>query len=194
MMRKDKVPGILIVTIVLIGIIDTSCTKDTVDKNNCALSGNVIGYEANKCGCCPGWLVALGNDTLKFEIVPDNNALWDMVNFFGYPVPIKFNYTDDTGACSDVYKIMTCIDISMDTDCSKSGEIIEYDWTECLCCPGWIIKTGEDTIKVLKLPNESQVRAIAETSGFPIAIDLDYFNDTGYCADSYKKITCIRLK
>lgn len=191
---KEKLPGLLIATIVLLGMINTSCSKDIVDKNPCSLNGNVIGYEANKCGCCPGWIVTLGADTLKFETVPDNDFLRDMANFYGYPLPINFNYRDDTGNCSAAYKIMTCIEISMDTDCSKSGEIIDYNWTECLCCPGWLIRTGEDTIKVFSLPIESKVKEMAETSGFPIAIDLDYEEVEGFCEEVYKKITCIALK
>jgi hypothetical protein len=79
----------------------------------------------------------------------------------------------------------------MNSNCSKTGEIIGYNSTECLCCPGWIIKTGQDTIKVFNLPIESQVRNIVEGSGFPISVKLDYENISGTCEDFYKKITCI---
>ena len=73
---------------------------------------------------------------------------------------------------------------SMDNEeCSITGQIVDYDGIECLCCPGWIIKTGNDTIKVLNLPIETQIRNIVETSGFPVVVKLDYKNSTGTCAE-----------
>ena len=78
-------------------------------------------------------------------------------------------------------------------ECSITGQIVDYDGTECLCCPGWIIKTGNDTIKVLNLPIETQIRNIVETSGFPVAVKLDYKNSTGTCAEYYKEVTCIAI-
>jgi len=60
-----------------------------------------------------------------------------------------------------------------------------------MCCPGWIIKVGQDTIKVLNLPIESQVRSIVESKGFPILVKLDYENIIGTCEDFYKKTTCM---
>lgn len=75
-------------------------------------------------------------------------------------------------------------------ECSKTGEIIDYDGSECLCCPGWIVKTGQDTIKVLNLPGETQIRNIVETSGFPIKVKLNYENILGTCEGQYKKVTC----
>ena len=152
-----------------------SCSKDKDDKQNCSISGNVIGYNPDKCGCCPGWLIKFGNDTLKFLTVPNDDLLSDLVDFYGYPIPIKFNYKDDNSSCSDYYKIMTCIEFDLRLNCSKDGEIIDYNGTECGCCPGWIIKVGQDTIKVLNLPLENQVRVMFETKGFPISI---FFGNT----------------
>ncbi len=77
--------------------------------------------------------------------------------------------------------------------CSRTGQIIDYNSTECLCCPGWIIITGQDTIKVSNLPIESQIWDIIKTSGFPIPVKLDYENSSGICADFYKKVTCIEI-
>ncbi|NLN94873.1 MAG: hypothetical protein GX128_01710 [Bacteroidales bacterium] len=178
----------------IIGIlIIHSCAKDNDDKMKCSISGSVIGYNPDKCGCCPGWLITNGDDTLKFLTVPDNELLWDLVNFYGYPIAIQFNYKDDNSSCADYYKTMTCVEFDLDLNCSKTGEIIDYNGTECMCCPGWIIKTGKDTIKVLNLPIKSQVRNIVETSGFPIPVKLDYENISGTCKDFYKKVTCIKI-
>lgn len=184
---------ILVLSIITFGLASQSCTKDSDEKAACTIPGNVIGANYENCDCCPGWLISDGDDTLKFENVPDNELLQDLVNFFGYPIPITFNYKDDIGQCADSYKIMTCIVFSINTDCPKSGEIIGYNGTECACCPGWIIKTGNDTIKVMNFPIESQIIEIANEEGFPIPIKFDYENITGPCEDFYKKITCAAL-
>jgi hypothetical protein len=185
---KSTLINILLISVFLI----SSCSK-TKDDYNCRISGNVIGYNPDKCGCCPGWLITNDSDTLKFLTVPENEQLWDLVNFYGFPIPISYDYKNDIGSCADHYKIMTCIDLKMELNCSKTGEIIDYNGTECGCCPGWIIKIGNDTIKVLNLPIESQIREIFEDSGFPISIKLDYENITGSCEEFYKKVTCIQV-
>ena len=83
-----------------------------------------------------------------------------------------------------------------DTNCTKAGEIIDYNGTECMCCPGWIIHIGNDTIKVLNLPIsiEDQVRDIMTESGFPISVTFNFKNTTGSCKDFYKEITCMEIK
>lgn len=185
----------ILITCLFAGIlVINSCSKDDDNDKKCTLSGIVIARSLDKCGCCPGWLIKYGNDTLKFQTVPNEDLLCDLVNFYGFPIPIKFNYEDDNSSCSDFYKIMTCVEFDLGLNCSKEGEIIDYNGTECMCCPGWIIKVGQDTIKVLNLPIESQIRKIFETNGFPISIKLDYENITGSCEDFYKKITCMTIK
>ncbi len=184
----------LLSSLIVAVMIIQSCSMDNDDKQSCSISGTVIGFNSNKCLCCPGWLIKSGNDTLKFLTVPDNDALSDLVDFYGYPIPIKFNYKDDNSSCADYYKIMTCIEFDLELNCSRDGQIIDYNSTECMCCPGWIIKVGQDTIKVLNLPVESHVRDLAETKGFPISVKFDYENITGSCADYYKKITCMTIK
>ncbi len=185
---KSNLTIILLVSVLLI----SSCSKSK-DDSVCQISGNVIGYNPDKCGCCPGWLITRDTDTLKFLTVPQNEYLQELVDFYGYPIPIRYEYKNDNSTCSDFYRIMTCIEFDLNLNCSQSGVIIDYNGTECGCCPGWIIKTGNDTIKVLNLPIESQVRDILETSGFPINIKLDYENISGSCEDFYKKVTCIQL-
>ncbi|MBK7095441.1 MAG: hypothetical protein IPH57_10480 [Saprospiraceae bacterium] len=77
--------------------------------------------------------------------------------------------------------------------CSKSGEIIFYEYKECLCCPGWVIKTGEDTIKTELLPNQDIVLDEIEKNGYPVLIEFEYIDTTGICNMQYKKITCLEI-
>ena len=169
-----------------------SCS-DTADNSICSKSGDIVDYVAEKCLCCPGWLVTDGVDTLKFLDIPDQQQLWDLVNFYGLPLSIKYNYAIDNTSCSLSYKVMTCIDYDIDMSCTKSGEIIDYISIECMCCPGWIIKVGCDTIKVPRLPIESNVREIVQNSGFPIHVRIDYEDLDDNCAENYKKLLCIEL-
>ncbi len=83
-----------------------------------------------------------------------------------------------------------------DTGCTKAGEIINYNGNECMCCPGWIIQIGNDTIKALNLPIsiENQVRDITIKSGFPISVTLNFKNTMGSCKDFYKEITCMEIE
>ena len=78
--------------------------------------------------------------------------------------------------------------------CDFSGEILYYDYTECLCCPGWVIKTGNDTIKTEVLPNPALVMKEIENYGFPVAIEFDYKDTIGICSQAYKKVTCLTVK
>ena len=50
---------------------------------------------------------------------------------------------------------------STDNDeCTSAGQIVGYDSRECLCCPGWIIKTGGDSIKVYTSTVEAHISDI----------------------------------
>lgn len=104
-----------------------SCTKDNDKYINCTISGSVINRSLEKCGCCQGWLIKTGNDILKFLSIPYEDLLCDLVNFYGFPIPIKFNFKVNNSYCSDFYKIMTCIDFDLELNCSKEGEIIDYN-------------------------------------------------------------------
>ncbi len=78
-------------------------------------------------------------------------------------------------------------------NCNKTGEIIFYEYKECLCCPGWVIKTGNDTIKTELLPNQDIVMNEIEKNGFPVYISLEYKDTIGICSLKYKKITCLEI-
>jgi hypothetical protein len=77
--------------------------------------------------------------------------------------------------------------------CSKKGELIFYEYKECLCCPGWVIKTGQDTIKTEILPCQDIVLDEIEKNGYPVLIQFDYIDTTGICNKKYKKITCLEI-
>lgn len=78
--------------------------------------------------------------------------------------------------------------------CKFQGQIVGYDGTECMCCPGWIIKANEDSIKILSLPNETELWEIARSKGYPIDIEIEYQSYQGDCDHSYKELLCFELR
>ncbi|MGE5357102.1 MAG: hypothetical protein ACM3PT_12785 [Deltaproteobacteria bacterium] len=89
--------------------------------------------------------------------------------------------------------LSSCCKTEEENTCQKKGQIISYVYIECMCCPGWVISTGNDTIKAEILPDEEKIWKIIETSGYPVNIMFDYNNITGVCSERYKKITCLKI-
>jgi hypothetical protein len=161
-------------------------------EQKCPKTGKVVGYDYTMCACCGGWLVSFEGETFRFYSVPDEEGLVDWINSYGFPITIRFDYQDLVGPCSD-YKVktMTCFELLDHEKCTLEGWIIEHHLEECLCCPGWVIATNSDTIKVATLPNEAYVSQLFE--GSPIPIKFDYKKTEGPCGQYYKEITCIEL-
>ncbi len=79
-------------------LIFCSCRKST---NNATLSeGLVVGFRAEKCLCCPGNLVKIGNDTLQFDQFPSNSP--KIVK--DYPYPVNLEWQADTSFCGQQNK------------------------------------------------------------------------------------------
>lgn len=102
----------LIFIVALLSIFTLSCKEEA--SNECNAEGEVIAYITDKCGCCSGWLVVKGNDTLKFETVPENDYMWHLVNCLGFPQDIKFSYEKTSDDCANVYHKMTCVHFDVD--------------------------------------------------------------------------------
>ncbi len=102
----------LIFIVLILCLFTWSCSDEP--QNKCNMEGEVIAYVYDKCGCCPGWQVVLGNDTLKFETVPENDYLWTLVNCLGFPQNITFSYESTVDECAYAYHKMTCISYEID--------------------------------------------------------------------------------
>jgi hypothetical protein len=71
-----------------------SCRKSA---NNTTISeGEIIGFRAEKCLCCPGTLIKIDNDTLQFEKFPENSPKFVKP----YPYKVNLEWQRDTSACS----------------------------------------------------------------------------------------------
>lgn len=84
---------------------------------------------------------------------------------------------------------------NQDLLCEDSGEVIDYDETECACCPGWIIVVNNtDTIKVFDIVIEEELWEIVNTSGYPVGINLEASRQSGDCLDFYHDVYCIEIQ
>ncbi len=176
---------ILVVTVLSL----VSCSES---DDKCAKTGKVIGYDYTLCACCGGWLVEYADTLFRFYTVPEEDELQDWINKYSFPITIRFDDENLMSPCSDYKaKTMTCIELIGHNECSREGQIIDYRSEECLCCPGWIIATETDTIRVKQLPNDYYVRTLFD--GSPISIQFDFEDTQGPCEQSYKEVTCIEI-
>ncbi len=79
------------------------------------------------------------------------------------------------------------------SQCKYNGQIVGYDGTECLCCPGWLIKVNDDSIKIQNLPDENTLWEKARKEGYPISISLEYEDIVEQSCNNYKKLICFEL-
>lgn len=177
--------------IILWSAILTGCISEIDHK--CPKIGMITGTDMALCVCCGGYLVDYNDTLLRFYSTPDDEQLEKWIKNYGYPIKIAFDFTEAAGGCAEYHSEMICMELLEHNECSKIGQIINYNSTKCYCCPGWIIAAENDTIKILNLPIESEVWSIVNTVEFPISIKFDYVDFNDYCENIYKKVTCIEI-
>jgi len=104
---------LFIIPLISIIIFAGSCSVDSSNKDLlCSDSGSVISYDETECACCPGWIIVVNNtDTIKVFDMPIEEELWDIVNTAGYPIDVNIEASRQSGACSDFYHDVFCIEI-----------------------------------------------------------------------------------
>jgi hypothetical protein len=71
----------------------SSCWKTRNETN--ITSGVLVGFRAEKCGCCTGNLVKIGLDTFQFEKFPLGSPKVTLI----YPHKVNLEWQQDTSAC-----------------------------------------------------------------------------------------------
>jgi hypothetical protein len=85
--------------ILFIGV-SLSCEKQTDLNRNYA---EVTGFNPDKCMCCWGWTIKVGNDTIK----SDNAIIGQEIGFeIGNPVPVIIELGEKDDRCSSYYEII----------------------------------------------------------------------------------------
>ena len=59
--------------LVLSLLIFRGCEKDNINK----VQAEIIGFVPEKCGCCWGWEINVGNDTIKANSLPDISIVFN---------------------------------------------------------------------------------------------------------------------
>ncbi|MDC0584455.1 hypothetical protein OAO55_01860 [Bacteroidales bacterium] len=73
-------------------------------------NAKIIDFTRTKCGCCWGWTIKIGNDTIK----SDNELIGKTIGYsIGYPVNVYIEKGDLERTCSefDYYKILQIIKV-----------------------------------------------------------------------------------
>ena len=71
-------------------------TRKIVDQ--CDKHGKIVGFDATKCGCCWGWIIAVGKDTIKADKLPVTGN-----DYFGYIGNVKINIGKKLDRCTIDY-------------------------------------------------------------------------------------------
>jgi hypothetical protein len=80
----------------------TGCNKPAASGK---VNGVITGFDASKCGCCWGAIVAIGDKTYRIESVPAASG----IDLFGpYPINVSLSYTFQQG-CNEKVIISTDI-------------------------------------------------------------------------------------
>jgi hypothetical protein len=80
-------------------IIISSCKKDNVSNK---INAEIIGFNSDKCMCCWGWTIKIGNDTIK----SDNVIIGELVGYeIKDPIKVYIELGEIKTTCSDYYNI-----------------------------------------------------------------------------------------
>jgi hypothetical protein len=77
-------------------IVFCSCHKSPSDTT--MSEGLMVGFRAEKCMCCWGNLIKIGNDTLQFEKFPEGTPKITEI----YPYRVKVEWQRDTSICNQI--------------------------------------------------------------------------------------------
>jgi hypothetical protein len=77
----------------------SSCKKDTVSNN---INAEIISFNSDKCMCCWGWTIKIGNDTIK----SDNIIIGKLVGYeIKDPIKVYIDLGEIKATCSNYYTI-----------------------------------------------------------------------------------------
>jgi hypothetical protein len=79
-----KTLAFLTIVLMLFLITLTNCEKKDAFENS-KLNAEVIGFVAEKCFCCWGWEIKVGDQIIKTDSLPDISAIGYTINA---PIPV----------------------------------------------------------------------------------------------------------
>lgn len=83
--------------------------------------------------------------------------------------------------CLAVVVLMQCKkDHEICPDGLQEATLIGLDLRECVCCGGWIVDLGQDTVRTFSLPDDFDIDPFPE---FPVEVCLSYGPELETCKD-----------
>jgi hypothetical protein len=79
-----------------------------------------------------------------------------------------------------------------DNGYDNSGTILGPDYRKCMCCGGWFIEIGKDTLRFTHLPENCNVN-LTDTI-YPVSVYLDWHYPDPQCLDDEIVVTRMILK
>lgn len=91
----EKIFKMLIICSLIFSGSISSCQNEEISLKGDA---EIIGFTADKCMCCWGWTIKIGNDTIK----SDNIIISDVIGIEpNYPVKVNIELGKISQSCSD---------------------------------------------------------------------------------------------
>jgi hypothetical protein len=86
-----------ILTALILVIFLSSCKKN--DNNKTKANAEIIGFNSEKCMCCWGWNVKMGNDTIKIDRIPSDIQIGYEIS---KPIPVYIELGSKKYDCSSL--------------------------------------------------------------------------------------------
>jgi hypothetical protein len=83
-----KSSRVLIIFFVLLFASVSSCEKQDssiISFEDSTLNATIVGFVSEKCYCCWGWQIKIGNQIIKTDLLPDISAIGYIIDT---PIPV----------------------------------------------------------------------------------------------------------
>jgi hypothetical protein len=92
-----------IIFFMLVLAFTSSCKKGSLPTNSILQpNAEIIAFRPDKCGCCWGWVIRMGADTIKVDSLPDADAVGYNIST---PVPVYLELAGLEQDCSSMHAV-----------------------------------------------------------------------------------------
>ncbi len=93
----------LLLVFSMVVMLFASCSKQSSSPTNTIkANAEIIAFRADKCGCCWGWIIRMGEDTIKVDSLPDAEAVGYNISA---PIPVYLELGNIKQDCSSIVAV-----------------------------------------------------------------------------------------